>query len=269
MGKAGLTDRDVYVALLNVAWRYGRMIPAGVRVSISVRDLALAAGVSKATASNAINRLMVEELIRRDGRGSGTECGAFVLMVRDEVGHSSTDLVPLPSVPIGRVPRLRWRGLGKTPGAILDALDAYGSSTLQDLAGYLGKNRPRDLRPHIRSLLEAEVVECDDDTYRLADDHRQALDEERQIRGELEAERRDRSRYDLEREAYREQLERRKLGESPDRATKSVRTSARRGLREADGTIGELVCLSSAYSAGDKPSEVWNDTVRVERSSVA
>jgi DNA-binding transcriptional ArsR family regulator len=225
-GKAGLSDRDVYVALLNAARRYGRMIPAGVRVSISVRDLALAASVSKATASNAVNRLMVAGLIRRDGRGTGTECGAFVLVVRDEIGHSSTELVPFSNVPVGRAPRLRWRGLGKTPGAILDTLDAYGPSTLRDLAGYLGKNRPRDLRPHLNYLLEAAVVECDDDMYRLADDYRQALDEERRLRGELEAERRDRARYDLEREVYREEFERRKRGEKSDRTAKPVTTGA-------------------------------------------
>jgi hypothetical protein len=90
------------------------------------------------------------------------------------------------------------------------------------------------------------VVECDDDTYRLADDHRQALDEERQIRGELEAERRDRTRYKVERDAYREEHERRKQGEKPVRAATQVRTSTPWRSQEADGTISELIPLSSA-----------------------
>ena len=47
---------------------------AGFRVDISVRDLALAVSVSKATVETAVKRLMVAGLICQDGRDSGTEC---------------------------------------------------------------------------------------------------------------------------------------------------------------------------------------------------
>jgi hypothetical protein len=258
-GKAGLSDRSVYVALLGIARSHGRMIPAGVRVSISIRDLALAASVSRTTASKATNRLMVEGLIRRDGRGSGTESGAFVLVARDELGHSSTELLSRTNVPVGRAPRLRWRGCGKTPEAILDALDAYGPSTLQDLAHCLGKSRPRDLRPHLIRLLEAAVIECIDDTYRLADDFLQALDEERGLRGEIEAERRDRASYEIERTRFRELLEGRRFGRNADRLVKQMGTGAQQRLRDADGTIGELVLLGRADAAKDEPSEIQPD----------
>jgi Primase C terminal 1 (PriCT-1) len=53
-GAAGNTDRSVLVALVKHAATYGTLIPTGVRVSISMRQLALAAGVSLPTAVKAI-----------------------------------------------------------------------------------------------------------------------------------------------------------------------------------------------------------------------
>ena len=71
-GRAGLTARSVYVALLRVAYHHGHLIPAGVRVSIAMRQLALQAGVSLPALNRAIRRLTYEHgLIRRDGRGEG------------------------------------------------------------------------------------------------------------------------------------------------------------------------------------------------------
>ena len=42
-GTAGKSDRDVLIALLWLAEECGSMIPVGVRVSVSVRELALSA----------------------------------------------------------------------------------------------------------------------------------------------------------------------------------------------------------------------------------
>ena len=79
--RAGLTARSVYIALLRVAYHHGDLIPAGVRVSIAMRQLALQAGVSLPPLNRAIKRLTYEHgLIRRDGRGEGPKSGAFVLL---------------------------------------------------------------------------------------------------------------------------------------------------------------------------------------------
>lgn len=91
-----LSARDVYVALIKAGREHGGLIPAGVRVSISVRALALAAAVSKPTVIKAVRRLVEAGLIRRDYAGrAGTEAGALVLLAtpgsaRADVDHSPT-----------------------------------------------------------------------------------------------------------------------------------------------------------------------------------
>ena len=56
-GTAAHTDRSVLRALVRYASKYGTVIPAGVLVSISVRQLALEAGVSRRTAHRSVARL--------------------------------------------------------------------------------------------------------------------------------------------------------------------------------------------------------------------
>ena len=84
-GRGGPTDRDVYAALLITARRYGRPFRGGVKVYVSVRALALAAGVSKKTAGKALDRLRGRRLVYRTSDGSGAKAGAFVLKTAQEV----------------------------------------------------------------------------------------------------------------------------------------------------------------------------------------
>jgi len=81
-GMGAKSSRDVYAALIVAARRHGRMIPAGVRVSIGLRPLALAAAVGSVnTVRKALDRLRLAGLIRRDdGNRRGAEAGAFVLI---------------------------------------------------------------------------------------------------------------------------------------------------------------------------------------------
>jgi hypothetical protein len=210
-GMGELSARDVYVALIKAGRLYGEMIPSGVRVSISVRALALASAVSKPTAIKAMRRLMAAEMIRRDyGGRTGTEAGALVLLLpRAKVTHSSTGGGREGSGKHLRAPRLRWsapdiRRLGKSCGAVLDALDRRGgTATLEDLADDLHKARPRDLRRRVIARLGAAgVVDCDGDTVTLARNWLEALDLEREASGEIAAYRRDMARFDRERIAY-------------------------------------------------------------------
>ncbi len=79
------------VTLVKLAREHGRAIHAGVRVTISIRALALAASLSKRATENAVKRLRAAGLIRCDGTGEGPKSGAFVLLVpRARVGHSTT-----------------------------------------------------------------------------------------------------------------------------------------------------------------------------------
>jgi hypothetical protein len=77
----GKTEASIVRALLALAKRHGESIPAGMRVSISVRDLALIAGVSFVTVSRATKRLRQRGWVRKDDNDrSGPEAGAFILL---------------------------------------------------------------------------------------------------------------------------------------------------------------------------------------------
>lgn len=74
--------RDVWISLVQRARKHGTLIPAGVRVSVSVRDLAGYAGVAPSTAQTSVDRLREEDRVRRDDAGrTGTNSGALVLVV--------------------------------------------------------------------------------------------------------------------------------------------------------------------------------------------
>lgn len=234
-GMGERSARDVAVALVKAAREYGERIPAGVRVSISVRALALASGLSKRSTGKAIQRLKEAGYVRRDDRNrSGTIAGGLVLVRRAKVAHSTThgeakepraSLVGYPCAHPYSAPRLRWsapeyeRGeragtiyrLGKTAGAVVDALEAAGGTlTLAELSHAVGISRPRDLRRQdgpLSRLESAAVVECSGDTVSLAADWSGALDNERERAGEIAAHRRDMARFDRERGSHRQSLE--------------------------------------------------------------
>jgi hypothetical protein len=240
-GMGGKSERDAYIALLKASREHGEMIPGGVRASLGVRDWALATGVSKRAMFDhrkrgerkpgIISRLKRAGLVRADstGRRDG-EAGAFVLVMSAEFHHSSTGGKSGESGETLRSPRLRWSApvlervgdetirsvitrLGKTRGQVIDTLEAAGGELhLQDLYGRLypdrspsdrGRWRPWDFRRRVLPRLEAAaVVECSGEIGSLTRDWREALEREREVAGEIAAERRDRARYAREREAF-------------------------------------------------------------------
>ena len=250
-GMGEKSARDVVVALIVLARQHGNLIPAGVRVPVSVRALALAAALSKKATEGAIKRLKSAGVIRSDNADrSGTKAGAFVLIEsRAKVGHSTTpeglregeraSVLPL------RAPRLRWSApeiqrLGKTCGAVLDVLEAAGGTmTIDQLADALHVARPRDLRRRVVARLEeAGVVECSGNTVRLTADWLEALNRDRDRAGEIDAHRRDMARYARERTAYANR-NRTKPGRSPGRAEMDARRKER-DRRDAAGATDEL-----------------------------
>lgn len=230
-GLAGKSQRDLLIALIKAAGLHGTLIPAGVRISISIRALALAAALSKRATEKGIKGLRKSGVLRRDGTGSGTQAGAFVLLRSAKVGHSTTggvskEKVRRSSVLPLRAPRLRWsapdiRRLGKTAGAVIDALEKLGGrATVEELAAILEVKRPRELTRRrdpalggagrdgaVTRLEAAGVVECSGDTVTLVADWLEALNREREGAGEIAAYRRDVERYNREREGYRKRHE--------------------------------------------------------------
>jgi DNA-binding transcriptional ArsR family regulator len=239
-GVGGKSARDTVIALVRLARMHGTMIPAGVRLSVDVRTLALMASVSKSTLldntrggekrAGAISRLKMRGVIRSDNATRfRKDAGAFVLLTpRANVDHSTTsfDAIeprgacgPQLRAPL-TAPRLRWSRpvfdgltrvgtisrMGKTKGAVLDYLEAEPSSslTVAELAEKLGTARVRDLRRrHLDPLEEAGVVECSGDAVSLTANWLDALNERRDQDGEIADHRRDMVRYQRERDAYR------------------------------------------------------------------
>ncbi len=239
-GVGGKSDRDAMVALTRLARMHGTVIPAGVRLSVDVRTLALMASVSKRSlldnrkagerVPGIISRLKARGVIRSDNATRfGKDAGAFVLLTpRAELHHSSTHRASIePRGACGATlrapltaPRLRWSRpvfaglnrvgtisrMGKSKGAVLDYLEASPSSslTVAEMAEKLGMSRVRDLRRrHLDPLVEAGVVECTGDAVSLTVDWLDALNARREQDGEIADHRRDMARYQRERDAYK------------------------------------------------------------------
>jgi hypothetical protein len=93
---------------------------------------------------------------------------------------------------------------GKVRGAVIDFLYlAGGSATLQAISGFLGRKRLDNVQRLLAWLVEAGVVTIDGDTVSLACGWTGAVEELREVGREIEAEERDRRRYQEQSLAYR------------------------------------------------------------------
>jgi ribosomal protein S19E (S16A) len=131
-------------------------------------------------------------------------------------------------------PRDRIERLGKIRGAILDALDKNGGAMhINELADALHRKRARDIRRrNLPMLEEAGIVAVDCDTVTLSDNWLEALEEQRKLSKEIEAEKTAREWYRAKSKGYRDWLA---LPPEERKALKEQRARAR-----ADGFIGDL-----------------------------
>jgi hypothetical protein len=209
---SGLTDRDVLLAIVRAARNHGQLIPAGVRVSLSYRDLALRAAVSFRTVRKAIRRLKIARWITQDNAArQSREAGAFILLTKDAHKYHTQNPVPLvhldgTCVIPTRVTPVRWGGVGKKAASVLDALLSLGgAATVREIADALRDPRPWELkRRQIAKLAEAGIVVLEGDAVMLAEGWETNLDLERELRGEKERERADRYRYREEQRRFHE-----------------------------------------------------------------
>jgi hypothetical protein len=184
-GVGGKTERDVLRVLITLAKRYGTLIPAGVRVSVSVRTLALAAATHYVTVSKVLKRLRTRMVLRKDDADRPDEhSGAVVLLDprqgANTPGHprsageempSSVSALSRPPVADLRTPCFRWRGhVGKGRAGVLYALEAFEELTADELAEVLGWSRTRDLRrKYLEPLESLGLIEISGSGYRLPD----------------------------------------------------------------------------------------------------
>ncbi len=228
----GHTCRDVVKVLIAAAARHGKPTADGVRVSLGRRTLALRAAMSLRTVHKTIKHLKAEGWLRFEPPKSEDKPGSYLLLtdratlhqVGTEGGREGKVTQGLQGLYGGgedlRAPRLRWsaptferdgdrvvRGyiqrLGKVNGAIIDLLDREGEMDINEVAEVLNK-RTRDLRRrNLPKLEEAGVIVVEGGAVSLAATWREALERERELKGEIAAEERDRTKYQLQREAFR------------------------------------------------------------------
>ena len=120
---------------------------------------------------------------------------------------------------------------------------------INDLADALHRKRARDIRRrNLPMLEEAGIVTVDGDIVTLSDNWLEALEQQRKIGQEIEAEEVARKRYRLKSKAYREWLA---LSPEERKALKKQRARAR-----ADGFIGDLRPASEPEEAQQEPPPV-------------
>jgi hypothetical protein len=175
-GVGGKTERDVVRVLIQMAERFGQLIGPGVRLTLSIRDLALASGCSRKTIERVVKRLRLSGWLRGDNaHRKGTDAGAFVLLARPT---DDTQSIPafsscLSVVTSSRMPEItpcfRWRGfVGKGKAGVLYALEVFGEQSLEELATRLGFSRARDLRRlYLKPLAEMGLIEDKGGSYAL------------------------------------------------------------------------------------------------------
>jgi hypothetical protein len=265
----GHSCRDLAKVGIDEAARSGEVVVDGVRFTLSTRVWALRAATSRQTAMKGIAHLEAEGLLRRDyGDKAEDAPGSYVLLTacssldhdgkkHGQEGEATQRLQAFDPGGQGlSTPRLRWsaptfdregdrlvRGyvhrLGKQRGAIIDVLVKEGPMDINEVAEALQASRVSNLRRSLLRLQEAEIVAVDGDKVSLSPNWGAALEEERKLKGEIRndagedgAEERDRGRYRLQSEAYREWL---KLSPEERKALKDQRARAR-----ADGFIKDL-----------------------------
>lgn len=256
-GQGGGSEYKVYEALLHVAWNHGWLSEhERVCVSVSVRELAMRAGVSTKTCHAALERLQKKRLIYRvPWMTDGT---AGVLLLRDvapqgvntqqeDYEHGLTvntlseheiaeeqiaasealreDLQDWFQHALPVLSRFR-HGAGRvTPTQIRHwrALnEAGGESSVGDVAQALSRRRD-NVRRTLRGLAERGLVEyLGEDRYRIVEDIGKALAKALVEDGIPEVERAQRQTNERQREAY--ELYRRAL-KAPERRTNRDRST--------------------------------------------
>lgn len=213
VGTAALSNWATYRAVLELARHHGRLIPGYIRLSDSVRQIALKAGQGKSTTSRSLNRLADKGLLLRDEKGHDGNSGSLLIPIGHVLGHPSTvgsssmlevvgcpSMYPSPEKP--RLFRLRHGMLGKLLGVVLERVAENPGITRKELAEKM-KRKPDGLKRPLRELVELGLVErVGQGSYRPVEGWERRLERERVMRGEAKAERLDEAEYRRQTEAY-------------------------------------------------------------------
>jgi hypothetical protein len=220
-GKSGLSQWKIKYALIDAARDYGKMIPTGVRVSLSRRDLAERAGVASSTVQGNIFKMKKGGEIRTDNANRHPDyAGALVLPFakRTNSVHSPTTTELLRTTELTSVPDLSvlkklrhaaprvWRVGPRAGMATLALLRSGGTLSYELLASKLGISRARNLRRKggvLERMESVGMVVCSENNVTLTPTWHVALEHAREEGREEQAEIRQRSVHKEQQRMYR------------------------------------------------------------------
>lgn len=214
-GQGGQSERAVLAALVWYAWRFGRLHPEGVSLTLGVRSLALRAGTEVKTVIKALKRLERAGRVRRDKtrRRRREEAGVLVLKVSEEkLLHSYSS----PMEQLGGLlewcnlythPAFATRRLGRVCGELFLALLASPEPMTQSAWARSIFRQPRDCRPHIARLVDHDLVDIQGGRCAVTGGWRDALERAARLTGADRAQERRRLQAEMDREVFRTRQE--------------------------------------------------------------
>ncbi len=222
-GLAGSSDRSVFVALILLAAEHGTSHEAGVAISVSVRDLALRAGVAGKTVRAALVRLKKARLVVRDHQSHSRigQSGVLVLIVQEvhELPHSFPLLGGLKEWGyLYTHPAFRHGKLGKSAAPLLVTLLNEGCPLTRPQLARLLDRESGVLRSPLERLVSHELVTVSDSRYVLSPSWQAALHEAATVTGAFSTEERQRQSYAAERFMFQARLEQNKSAEKTSEA---------------------------------------------------
>ncbi len=243
-GKGGPTDRRAFGALLNTGGGYGRLRKDGIEVCIAGRDIAPDIGRTRSNAAKSLERLEARRLVKVLDHGNAKRPMKILIRYSPQTGHIEENPPEPPPVfnmdrlggllfkvrnPAPEMPEYDRHGrriprgssplvspLGGLRALIVEkiAWSPEGLSASQ-IAAALDR-RPDKIKPLLPALLEFGLIVEASGVYRAPADLLERLELELERSGCNEAERRDRRRYETDREARRRFVrERIEASESP------------------------------------------------------
>lgn len=211
-GVAGSSDRSVYVALIRLATEHGASHKVGVAVSVSVRDLALKAGVGGKTICAALVRLKKAHLVVRGVQTDRQLGHAGVLVLVVDKVHELPHSFPL----LGGLkewgylythPAFRHGKLGKSAAPpLVTLLTEARPLTRPELAKLLGR-KSQALRGPLKKLVYHKLVTVSESACVLSPLWEEALDRAAIVTGAYRTEEQQRQVYLVERLTFQARLE--------------------------------------------------------------
>lgn len=216
VGQAGQSERAVLAALVWYAWRFGRLHPEGVSLTLDVRSLALRAGTETKTVIKALKRLEQAGRVRRDKTRQRRREEAGVLVLRVSEGEELPHSCGSPMEQGGGLlewcnlythPAFASRRLGRACGELFLALLASSEPMTQSAWAHSIFRQPRDCRPHIARLVDHNLVAMRGRSYAVTSRWRDALEHAARLTGANRAQERRRLQAEMDREAFRARQE--------------------------------------------------------------